>query len=220
MKPSQERNFHLLKYQSNASATFGVEVVLDDDEELDSLLSSLKWLGQAAEFACSPDFIVCDFAGSHATQELRRIAECARASGLIDKLCLVCPLAGKAVAEVIDKIQHFGMRALVGGVGPDARFADLTDYPIDGLVLDRAFISKAHGEPQAASVLEAIATLSLNLGLKTFASRCVGQTELDVAASCGVDYLTFAGQPPLEVHLPPPFKSSSQRLDRKRVAHG
>ena len=201
MKSSRgEASYYLCEYQSRDRETFGVEVCLPEKDGLQGLLASLRSMGRSEEFSRVASFVVADFPGNACIDDLEAIAQCANAAGLLNKVCLICPTSKRSTRAVISRLQSLGMRALLGGVGGDSRFADLTDYPIDGLVLDRELVAKAAGDPQAACLLEAIASFAVSLGVTTFASKCANQSELDMAASCGVAYQTLSDRPlpPLE----------------------
>ncbi len=219
MKPSPRRNVHLLKYQSKSSSGFGVEVVFDAQADLRLLLDDLQWLTDVAEAEAAPDFFVMEVLASHGSADLRALAEDAAAHGLAGKLCLVVSSRLRPPDDLLVELLNLGIRVLLGGVGPDARFSDLTDSLVDGIVLDRTLISNASGDPQAASVLEAIVALATNLGLRTFAHRCSQQVDFDVALSCGVDYLTLDAEPPRESPATEPLGFGQPRTGENRASH-
>ena len=68
----------------------------------------------------------------------------------------------------------------------------MTDYPINGIVIEPDLVSHASGDPHAASILDAIVVLAKNLGLKSFANDCETQSEFDFALSAGISYITYA----------------------------
>jgi hypothetical protein len=216
MNTYSEPDFRLLRYQSKTSRGAGMEVIIDSSDDLRAVVNGLKRLGELAQSSHAPDFIVLDLLKHHTAEELRIVASCTAAHGLAGKLCVVLPLRLRPSVTSLSQLQDHGIRVLLGGVGADARFADLTDFPIDGLVVDRSLISRATGDPQAASVLEAIATLATNLGLKTFAHRCLEQIDVDVALSCGVHYLTLENRLPAGM----PVGTSSPSVNEERATHG
>jgi len=127
-------------------------------------------------------------------QELRKIAECAGAQGLVDKLCLIASLNNNQLSTTISSLQSLGLRTLLDNVGATSRFCDMTDHAIDGVMIDPQLTSDAMGDPSAASILDAIVALATNMGIKTFANNCRSQSEFDFATGTGISYVTY-GQP-------------------------
>ena len=199
MKPSPGRNARLFKYQSAASHVVGVEVVVDVGQDFELLFKDLRGIADTVKPKPAPDFFVMELA-TDKSAELPAVAAAAAAHGLAGKLCFVVPVRNKPAKAILEGVQALDLRILLGGIDPDARFSDLTDSLVDGVVLDRGLIARAAGDPQAASVVEAIAALARSLGLRSFAHRCALQTDVDLAMSCGVNYLTLDAESELEAH--------------------
>lgn len=190
MKPNPEPGTRLLKYRSKSTIGFGVEVVAGSGAEVHHLFEDLQWLVAGSGLVVPPDFFVVEVPHAHDASDFQLIAKAASAKGLAEKVCLIVPLNHRLPNDVLSALMSHGVRILLGGVGIDARFADLLQSYADGIVFEAALISGAAGDPQMASVLEAACTLAMNLGLRTFASRCF-QAEFDVALDCGVNYLSL-----------------------------
>jgi EAL domain-containing protein len=216
MQPSPIRSVRLLKYQSKPSLGAGVEVFFDADEDTRLLLDDLCWLVDVVGADTPTDFFVLTLSNGYSTPRLLSLARDAAARGLSGRLCLTVASPGD---EVLAELQRLGIRAVLGGVGVDATFSDLTNPLIDGIVVDGALVSSASGDPQAASVLEAIAGLAKNLGLRTFASRCAQQAELDVAMSCGVDFLTLELGPVRDMSKSQPVGAGHWHADSRPMTN-
>ena len=179
----------VVTYRAKDSSAAGIEITLDPRADVDQFLlviDSLR-LSEAGEPA---PFVMMRLPVQASALDFARIADRARVSGLKGRLGLICPVGHAELSWALLALQSLGILALLGGVGANSRFADLTDHAIDGVVIDEALVARASGDPQAASVSEGIVTIAANLGLKTFASRCTTQTHVDVAVSCGVDYVS------------------------------
>lgn len=182
----------MLEYQSSEPRVFGVEVRPRYAVGLDDLLSGIRWVGKSEGFRKELTFLVMNLPFRTEAHEIKQVADCARAEGLSEKLCLVIPSNGHRVAATITSVQRFGIAALLGGVGRSSRLSDMTDHPINGIVIEPELVSHASGNPQAAAILDAIVVLARNLGLKSFANECAAQNELDFARSAGISYIAYA----------------------------
>ena len=192
MQPSLTTRIRLSKYQSSASTASGVEVVVDAAVDTDHLFDDLQWLIAASAPESPPDFFVLHVREDCGEADYQRLAHAVATKQLAGKILLVVSVLRKPSDDVLSDLNSHGVRILLGGIGVHARFSDLIDHSIVGLVFDAGLVSDAAGNPQSASILEAISALALQLGLRTFA-KCSRQLELDVAQSCGVDYLTLQG---------------------------
>ena len=189
MQPIPASSVRLLQYQSNPSMSLGAEVIFDQTVDIARLFEDLQWLVAETGNLARPDFFVVDPPMEFSARDLERFANSAAFGGVAEKICLVIPLRGRPPDKMLAGLATLGIRILFGGIGLDSRFADLVDAFADGIVFDPALISKATGDPHAASVLEAASGLAMNLGLRTFANRCRQASEVEVARNCGVDYL-------------------------------
>jgi hypothetical protein len=189
--------YTVLEYQSKEARVFGVEVRPAGASGPETVLEGLRWVGKSKAFSKELTFLVMALPARIETQDVRKIAECAAAEGLAEKLCLVASGNAQRLSTTIEDLKRSGLRALLGGVGAGSRFSDMTDHPIDGIVIEQRLVSTASGDPCAASILDAILGLSKNLGLRSFANECATQIEFDFATSAGIDYLTY-GRPCLE----------------------
>ncbi|MEO7115788.1 MAG: EAL domain-containing protein [Caldimonas sp.] len=219
MQSSPQRSVRLLKYQSKPSSGVGVEVIFDAEEDIHLLLDDLRWLTDLAAVRIPTEFFVLALWEGCSTPQLLTLAQDAVARGLAAKLCITVSARERPADDVLSELQSLGIRVLLGGIGSDARFCDIADSLIDGIVVDSSLVSSASGDPRAASVLEAITTLARNMGLRTFASRCSHEAELDYAMSCGVDFLTleinrFAGVP-----MRPAVEATVENARLERPAH-
>jgi len=189
--PSAESHT-LLEYQCNEPRVFGIELRPAGPSDLKGVLSSLLWLGRSKAFSNELTFVVMSLPNRTDLAELRQIAQCASEQGLADKLCLVASSDDRCLPATIMNVQRCGLRVLLGGVGATSRFCDVTDHPIDGIVVEPQLIMNATGDPRAASILDAVVALAANLGVKSFANECSSQTEFDLATSTGISYVTYA----------------------------
>ncbi len=184
--------YTLLEYQSKEPRVFGVEVRPGAESGFKGLLEGLRWVGRSKAFSKELTFLVMTLPGRTELQEIRQIAECAGAEGLVDKLCLVVPKGALRLTATISDLQRLGIRVLLGGVGASSRFSHMTDYQIEGIVIEPHLVSEASGDPLAASILDTIVALSATLGLKSFANNCATQCEFDFATSAGISYVTYS----------------------------
>ena len=182
----------MLEYQSSEPRVFGVEVRPRGAIGMDSLLASIRWVGKSEGFRNELTFVVMPLPARADLVDIEQAAGCARAEGLFDKLCLVVPSDAYRLTTTVTSLQRLGIATLLGGVGKGSRFGDLTDHPINGIVIEPDLVSHAAGDPYSASILDAIVSLATNLGLKTFANECTTQAEFDFAMGAGVSYVSYA----------------------------
>jgi EAL domain-containing protein (putative c-di-GMP-specific phosphodiesterase class I) len=193
MQPrSKSEPYTLLEYQSSEPRVFGVEVRSHEGTGLQPTLSALRWLGMSKPFARELTFVVVTLSARTGPGQIRQIARCASHEGLADKLCVVVPATAQTLHRTVCELGQCGVRALLGGVGASSRFSDLTEHVLDGVVIEPSLLSRAAGDPCAASILDAIISLAENLGLKSFANECATETEFDAATVAGISYVAFA----------------------------
>ena len=181
--------YELLECQGTASRSFGLEVNILGESSVPKLVTAIRWIGESLDLPDRARFVVMTLPVEARLDELREIAESATIAGLIGRLCLVCDPA-IPMAETGAELQRLRIPVVLDRVGPSLRLADLTDYPLDGVELDRQLIDQAVGDPRAASVLDALVHLAKNLGLRTFA-RTSQQAVFDHLSGVGVDYITL-----------------------------
>jgi predicted signal transduction protein with EAL and GGDEF domain len=185
--------YTVLEYQSSEPRVFGVEIRARHPIGLNGLLAGIRWVGKSEGFRRELTFVVMTLPTHTESHEIGQVVDCARAERLVDKLCLVVPANAHARGATIAALQRLGVAVLLGGVGRKCRFSDMTDHPINGVVIEPDLVSAASGDPHAASILDAIVALAANLGLKSFANDCTTQSEFDLATSAGISYVTYAG---------------------------
>ena len=186
--------YTLLEYQSSELRVFGVELRPLETNGMPGILAGLRWVGQSGGFCDDVTFLVVNLPDQAGSREIAQLAEGARAEGLSTKLCAVVSPCAHHPARTIASLQRHGIPVLLGGVGKKSRFSDMADQPLSGVVIDRALLQQACGDPHAASVLDAIVALASNLGLKSFANECATQTEFNFALSAGVSYVSFGAR--------------------------
>jgi len=184
--------YSLLEYQSRELRVFGVELRPLADEGMPGILAGLRWVGRSPAFRDELTFLVVNLPDRVGSPDIAQLAECATAEGLSAKLCVVVSLCSRHPSRAIAQLKRNGIAVLLGGVGTDCRFSDMADRPLNGVVIDRALLAQACGNPQAASILDAIVALANNLGLKSFANECATESELQLALSAGVTYVCYA----------------------------
>ena len=194
----RQEPYTVLEYQSSDARVFGVEVRQRTLVTLRGLLGAVRWVGNSEGFRRDLTFLVMTLPMRTYSDQLQQIADCARASGVLDKLRLVVPPNAHRLAATLTSLQRLEIPALLGGVGRNSRFGDMTDHPINGIVIDPELVASASGDPYAASVLDAIVVLATNLGLKSFASDCATQSAFDLAMSAGVSYVSDT-RPSIEI---------------------
>lgn len=219
MQSSPQRSVRLLKYQAKPSSGVGVEVLFNAHEDIRLLLDDLRWLTDLATVETPTEFFVLALWEGCSTPQLLALAQDAVARGLAGKLCITVSSRQRPADDVLSELQNLGIRVLLGGVGINARFCDIADSLIDGIVVDSNLVSSASGDPRAAAVLEAITTLAKNMGLRTFASRCSQEAELDYAMSCGVDFLTLDVDRLAGVPMGPVVEATAENARLQRPAH-
>ncbi|MBJ3775917.1 EAL domain-containing response regulator [Acuticoccus mangrovi] len=69
----------------------------------------------------------------------------------------------------------------------------LYEVPFDQLKIDLAFVTKAHSDPQARSIVETSVELAHSLGLSVCAEGVEGVDIMNTMVDCGVDYLQGFG---------------------------
>jgi hypothetical protein len=195
----KSEQYSVLEYQSSEPRVFGVEIRPRDPNTLNGLLGGIRWVGKSEGFRKELTFLVMTLPARTESHDLDQVAVCARNEGLFDKLCLVIPPNAHRVASTIAVLQRVGIATLLGGVGKSSRFSDMSDRPINGVVIEPALVSQASGDPQAASILDAIIVLANSLGLKSFANDCASQSEFDFARSAGISYITY-GRPCIDTN--------------------
>ncbi len=189
MQHQKSEPYALIEYQSSEPRVFGVEVRPRNEGGLNSLLAALRWVGKSKAFSKEITFLVLTLPDRMEGDQIRLVAECSRAEGLIDKLCLVVPQQDDRHPTIIAELQQRRIRALLGGVGSRSRFSDLISHPIAGVVIDPQLVSNASGDPSAAAILDAVVGLAASLGLKSFATECATQSEYEFATSAGISYV-------------------------------
>lgn len=193
MQPHWEPAGHqVFECRSGSSLADGVEVLIDGHVSTRVLMAAIRWAARTEHIPKTARFILMDLPARCDLFELEQIAECTENAGLSGRLCLVCPLEGMPYQHTVAELQKLGIRAALGGVGPQYRLADLIERPLDGFVFDRDFIDATAGEPSAACALDALVNLAQNLGIKTFASRVTLAAAFDAVSAAGVDYVTVA----------------------------
>jgi diguanylate cyclase (GGDEF)-like protein/PAS domain S-box-containing protein len=72
--------------------------------------------------------------------------------------------------EKLQRIREMGARVAIDDFGTGfCSFSYLLQYPVDRLKIDQSFIAKASTEPNAATVVRTIVSMSHNLGIKVIA---------------------------------------------------
>ena len=101
--------YSVLEYQSSEPRVFGVEIRPRDPIGLNALLAGIGWVGKSEGFRKELTFMVMTLPARTESHEIERIAECARAEGLSDKLCLVIPQNAHRVAATITSLRRLGL---------------------------------------------------------------------------------------------------------------
>jgi len=90
----------------------------------------------------------------------------------------------------IDRVRSFGARIALDDFGAGyTSFTYLKELPADLLKIDGSFIVNMHGHPANISIVEAIVSLSQNLGMKTIAEWAEDHDTVRTLAEIGVDYV-------------------------------
>ena len=90
--------------------------------------------------------------------------------------------------DVINQLCDLGIRITIDDFGTDyATFRLLTDVPVDGVKVDRLFVSKMSKDPKHAAIVNTIISMGQHLGLSVVAEGVESEIELQMLREQGCD---------------------------------
>ncbi|HEY0514593.1 MAG TPA: EAL domain-containing protein [Thermoanaerobaculia bacterium] len=115
--------------------------------------------------------------------------------------------------EVLSELREMGLRVAIDDFGTGhASLSYLKQFPIDGLKIDRSFVSDMEASRESAAIVTAIIGLAHGLGLGVLAEGVESDSQLRRLAACGCDeYQGFFLSRPLAPAIIPDFLGRSKR---------
>ncbi|MCW2546469.1 MAG: Diguanylate cyclase protein [Mycobacterium sp.] len=113
----------------------------------------------------------------------------------IDPSCVILELtesifirdAARALSVLVD-LKSLGVRLALDDFGTGySSLSYLSEFPVDILKIDRAFVAKSDSDPGAVAIISAVTTLAHDLGLTVVAEGVETQSQADAIGRLGCD---------------------------------
>ncbi len=126
------------------------------------------------------------------------------------------------VVGKLDTLKRLGLSISLDDFGTGYSSLDrLRQFPIDKLKIDRSFVSNMESDQQDASIINAILSIAMNLGLRTTAEGVETWGQLAQLRAAGCDYIQgFLFSPPVPARDVPQLIRNHQYLTRDRFVNG
>jgi len=188
----------------------------------------LRWLAEHRSRLTKTRFICLNLSGASLNDE-RFIQDAfsmlAEAGNVIDLLCFEIT---ESVAlndlsntnRFIDKVRSMGAKVALDDFGAGyTSFSYLRELSADAVKIDGAFVRDVIAHPANLAIVEAIAELSRNLGMKTIAEWAENVAIVEALTEVGVDYVQgFAVARPMAPERILATHSSAELIEDPQVA--
>lgn len=188
----------------------------------------LRWLAEHRSRLSKTRFICLNLSGASLNDE-RFIQDAfsmlAEAGNVIDLLCFEIT---ESVAlndlsntnRFIDKVRSMGAKVALDDFGAGyTSFSYLRELSADAVKIDGAFVRDVISHPANLAIVEAIAELSRNLGMKTIAEWAENVAIVEALTEVGVDYVQgFAVARPMAPERILATHSSAELIEDPQVA--
>ena len=188
----------------------------------------LQWLAEHRARLAKTRFICLNLSGASLNDE-RFIQDAfsmlAEAGSVVDLLCFEIT---ESVAlndlgntnRFIDKVRGLGAKVALDDFGAGyTSFSYLRELSADAVKIDGAFVHDVTAHPANLAIVEAIAELSRNLGMKTIAEWAEDVATVEALTEVGVDYVQgFAIARPLAPERILAAQSSAELIEDQQVA--
>ncbi|MBK7814414.1 MAG: EAL domain-containing protein [Rhodocyclaceae bacterium] len=188
----------------------------------------LQWLAEHRARLAKTRFICLNLSGASLNDE-RFIQDAfsmlAEAGNIVDLLCFEIT---ESVAlndlgntnRFIDKVRGLGAKVALDDFGAGyTSFSYLRELSADAVKIDGAFVRDVVAHPANLAIVEAIAELSRNLGMKTIAEWAEDVATVEALTEVGVDYVQgFAVARPLAPERILAAQSSAELIEDPQVA--
>lgn len=162
------------------------------------LLHTLEWLDRHHDNLKNTNFVCLNLSGASLNDErfiqdaFSMLSQHGRAA---KRLCLeitesVALHDLENTRRFIDRVRGFGAKIALDDFGAGyTSFSYLKELPADAVKIDGAFVVGANRHPANLAIIEAIAELASNLGMKTIAEWAEDRATVQALAEAGVDYV-------------------------------
>ncbi|MGE0874601.1 MAG: putative bifunctional diguanylate cyclase/phosphodiesterase [Burkholderiales bacterium] len=205
--PFESLNFEVLirMREPDASVTPGGVIVAAAESNgraavLDRwvLSNTLAWLEQNHRALAATRFVTMNLSGASLNDE-RFIQDAfsmlAGSPHATERLCIEVT-EGVALHDLantrrfIDRVRGYGAKVALDDFGAGyTSFSYLKELPADALKIDGSFILNVNAHPANLSIVEAIAELARNLGMKSIAEWAEDRATVESLAGVGIDYV-------------------------------
>ena len=176
------------------------------------LSTVLEWIDTNIEQLVNTRFITVNFSGASINDEQFMADAYAMLRAHPQAAKRICAEITEGVAltdinqtrRVLERLREFEVKLALDDFGAGyTSFMYLSDLQADVLKLDGAIVESAARHPARLSIVQAIADLSRNLGMRSIAEWVEDAPTLRAMAECGIDYIQgyaiARAMPPLEI---------------------
>jgi EAL domain-containing protein (putative c-di-GMP-specific phosphodiesterase class I) len=162
------------------------------------LSTTLRWLAEHRSRLSKTRFVCLNLSGASLNDEKfveDAFAMIAAAGSATDLLCFeitesVALHDLRNTNRFIDKVRGFGAKVALDDFGAGyTSFSYLKELAADAVKIDGSFVRDVNRHPANLAIVEAIAELTHNLGMKSIAEWAEDQATVEALAEVGVDYV-------------------------------
>jgi EAL domain-containing protein (putative c-di-GMP-specific phosphodiesterase class I) len=162
------------------------------------LASALDWLDAHHDALSHTRFVCMNLSGASLNDE-RFVREAFAMLGAHPRAAQrLCVEITESVAlhdlantrRFIERLRGFGARVALDDFGAGyTSFSYLKELPADALKIDGSFVRGVHAHPANLAIVEAIAELARNLGMKSIAEWAEDAASVEALHEAGIDYV-------------------------------